>query len=192
MRTADSWAHADVQAGDVYCWPTNLGWAMGPTLLYACFLTGATLALYHGSPLGHSFGRFVQDAGVSILGTVPSLVKAWKSTDCMKGLDWTRIRVFATTGEVSNVDDALWLTSRAYCKPIVECCGGTELASTYVAGSLLQPQAFGTFSSASMSVDFVILDEDGHAYYSCCTEPTLPDTASMFDLASKMISEGRG
>lgn len=83
----------------------------------------------------------------------------------MKGLDWTRIsRVFATTGEVSNVDDALWLTSRAYYKPIVECCGGTDLASTYVAGSLLQPQAFGTFSSASMSVDFVILDEDGHAY----------------------------
>nr|GLL42062.1 probable acyl-activating enzyme 18, peroxisomal isoform X1 [Ipomoea trifida] len=59
MRTADSWAHADVQAGDVYCWPTNLGWAMGPTLLYACFLTGATLALYHGSPLGHSFGRLL-------------------------------------------------------------------------------------------------------------------------------------
>nr|GMD27864.1 probable acyl-activating enzyme 18, peroxisomal isoform X1 [Ipomoea batatas] len=177
---------------------------MGPTLLYACLLTGATLALYHGSPLGHSFGRFVQDAGVSILGTVPSLVKAWKSTDCMKGLDWTRIRVFATTGEVSNVDDALWLTSRAYYKPIVECCGGTDLASTYVAGSLLQPQAFGTFSSASMSVDFAILDEDGHAYpddKACIGvitslkfsyEPTLPDAASMFDLATKMISEGRG
>lgn len=73
-------------------------------------------------------------------------------------------RVFATTGEASNVDDDLWLTSRAYYKPIVECCGGTELASSYVAGSLLQPQAFGAFSSASMSVGYVILDEDGHAY----------------------------
>ncbi|CAH9073156.1 unnamed protein product [Cuscuta epithymum] len=161
---ADSWAHFDVQAGDVFCWPTSLGWVMGPTLVYACFLTGATLALYHGSPLGRGFGKFVQDAGVSILGTVPSLVKAWKSTDCMKGLDWTRIRVFATTGEVSNVDDDLWLTSRAYYRPVVECCGGTELASTYIAGNLLQPQAFGAFSSASMSVGIVILDEDGHAY----------------------------
>ncbi|CAH9050860.1 unnamed protein product [Cuscuta europaea] len=161
---ADSWAHFDVQAGDVFCWPTSLGWVMGPTIVYACFLTGATLALYHGSPLGRGFGKFVQDAGVSILGTVPSLVKAWKSTDCMKGLDWTRIRVFATTGEVSNVDDDLWLTSRAYYRPVVECCGGTELASTYIAGNLLQPQAFGAFSSASMSVGIVILDEDGHAY----------------------------
>lgn len=33
---------------------------MGPTVLYAAFLTGATLALYHGSPLDRGFGKFVQ------------------------------------------------------------------------------------------------------------------------------------
>ncbi|XP_028051509.1 probable acyl-activating enzyme 18, peroxisomal isoform X2 [Camellia sinensis] len=161
---ADSWANVDVQSGDVLCWPTNLGWVMGPILLYSCFLTGATLALYHGSPLGRGFGQFVQDAGVTILGTVPSLVKAWKSTHCMEGLDWTKIRSFGSTGEASNVDDDLWLSSRAYYKPIIECCGGTELASSYIQGSLLQPQAFGTFSSASMTTGFVILDEHGVPY----------------------------
>jgi acyl-coenzyme A synthetase/AMP-(fatty) acid ligase len=57
---ADGWAAIDVQVGDVYCWPTNLGWVIGPTLLYHCFLNGATLALYHGSPQGHGFGKFVQ------------------------------------------------------------------------------------------------------------------------------------
>jgi hypothetical protein len=50
----------DVQVGDVYCWPTNLGWVIGPTLIYHCFLNGATLALYHGSPQGRGFGKFVQ------------------------------------------------------------------------------------------------------------------------------------
>ncbi|CAL0329866.1 unnamed protein product [Lupinus luteus] len=89
---ADGWALIDIQPGDVYCWPTNLGWVMGPTLIYHCLLTGATLALYHGSPQGHGFGKFVQDAGVTILGTVPSLVKTWKSTQCMEGLDWTKIK----------------------------------------------------------------------------------------------------
>ncbi|XP_049363845.1 probable CoA ligase CCL12 [Solanum verrucosum] len=162
--TADSWAHLDIQSGDVFCYPTNLGWVMGPVLLYSCFLTGATLALYHGSPLDHGFGKFVQDAGVTVLGTVPSLVKTWKSTGCMKGLDWTRIRMFASTGEASNVDDDLWLSSRVYYKPIIECCGGTELSSSYIMGNLLQPQAFGAFSSATMSTGFVILDEDGHPY----------------------------
>ncbi|GMY16105.1 probable CoA ligase CCL12 isoform X1 [Fagus crenata] len=158
---ADSWAHMDTQIGDVVCWPTNLGWVMGPILLYSCFLAGATLALYHGSPLGRSFGKFVQDAGVTILGTVPSLVKAWKSTQCMKGLDWTRIKSFASTGEASNVDDDLWLSSKAYYKPIIECCGGTELASSYIQGCPVQPQAFGAFSTASMTTGFVILDEHG-------------------------------
>ncbi|XP_059628797.1 probable CoA ligase CCL12 [Cornus florida] len=158
---AEAWAHNDVQAGDIFCWPTNLGWVVGPILLYACFLNGATLALYHGSPLGRGFGKFVQDAGVTNLGTVPSLVKAWKSTQCMEGLDWTKIKVFGSTGEASNVDDDLWLSSRAYYKPIIECCGGTELASSYIQGNLLQPQAFGAFSSASMSTGFVILDEHG-------------------------------
>ncbi|XP_062082791.1 probable CoA ligase CCL12 [Humulus lupulus] len=161
---ADTWAHIDAQVGDVFCWPTNLGWVMGPVLLFSSFLSGATLALYHGSPLGHGFGKFVQDSGVTILGTVPSLVKAWKNTQCMKGLDWTKIKVFASTGEASNVDDDLWLSSQAYYQPIIECCGGTELASSYIQGSLVQPQAFGAFSTAAMTVGLVILDENGIPY----------------------------
>ncbi|KAL6203825.1 hypothetical protein ACLB2K_027524 [Fragaria x ananassa] len=161
---ADSWSQIDTQVGDVFCWPTNLGWVMGPILIYSCFLTGATLALFHGSPLGRGFGKFVQDAGVSILGTVPSLVKAWKSTKCMKGLDWTKIKSFASTGEASNVDDDLWLSSRAYYKPILECCGGTELSSCYIMASPLQPQAFGAFSTKSMTTGFVILNDSGIPY----------------------------
>ncbi|XP_027191678.1 probable CoA ligase CCL12 isoform X2 [Cicer arietinum] len=161
---ADGWAFIDIQPGDVYCWPTNLGWVMGPTIIYSCFLSGATLALYHGSPLGHGFGKFVQDAGVTILGTVPSLVKTWKNTQCMEGLDWTKIKTFCSTGETSNVDDDLWLSSKSYYKPIIECCGGTELGSSYIIGSLLQPQAFGAFSTASMTTGLVILDENGVPY----------------------------
>lgn len=38
------------------------------------------------------FFILVQDAGVTVLGTVPSLVKTWKNTDCIKGLDWTKIK----------------------------------------------------------------------------------------------------
>ncbi|KAL2940710.1 putative acyl-activating enzyme 18 peroxisomal [Bienertia sinuspersici] len=161
---ADTWAHMDVQVGDVMCWPTNLGWVVGPILLYGCFLSGATLALYHGSPLGRGFGKFVQDARVTLLGTVPSLVKTWKNTHCMDGLDWTRLRAYASSGEASNVDDDLWLSSRSYYKPIIECCGGTELAGGYLQSSLLQPQAFGAFSTPSMSTGFVILDDHGNPF----------------------------
>jgi acyl-coenzyme A synthetase/AMP-(fatty) acid ligase len=44
----------------VICWPTNLGWIVGPMILYSALLNGATLALYNGSPLGRGFGKFVQ------------------------------------------------------------------------------------------------------------------------------------
>lgn len=61
IRSAsDGWAHIDIKVGDVYCWPTNLGWVMGPTLLFSSFLSGSTLALFHGSPLGRGFVKFVQ------------------------------------------------------------------------------------------------------------------------------------
>ncbi|GKV30326.1 hypothetical protein SLEP1_g39143 [Rubroshorea leprosula] len=165
IRSAsETWAHLNVGVGDIYCWPTNLGWVMGPSVLFSCFLTGATLALYHGSPLGHGFGKFVQDAGVTVLGTVPSLVKTWKNTNCMEGLDWSKIKSFASTGEASSVDDDLWLSSKSYYKPIIEFCGGSELASCYIQGNLLEPQAFGAFSGPSLTAGLVILDEHGVPY----------------------------
>ncbi|KAF6162239.1 hypothetical protein GIB67_008368, partial [Kingdonia uniflora] len=160
----ESWAHYDIQQEDVYCWPTSLGWVVGPFILYSCFLTGTTLALYHGSPLGRGFGKFVKDAGVTHLGTVPSIVKTWKRTRCMDGLNWTKIKSFVTSGEASNVDDDLWLSSRASYKPIIEICGGTELGSSYIQGIVLQPQAFGALSTPSMTTGFVILDDRGIAY----------------------------
>jgi acyl-coenzyme A synthetase/AMP-(fatty) acid ligase len=57
---ADSWAHLDVKQGDVVCFPTNLGWMVGPMIVFSAFINGATLALYNGSPLDRGFGKFVQ------------------------------------------------------------------------------------------------------------------------------------
>jgi acyl-coenzyme A synthetase/AMP-(fatty) acid ligase len=50
----------DIHKGDIIAWPTNLGWMMGPWLVYASLLNGASMALYNGSPLGSGFAKFVQ------------------------------------------------------------------------------------------------------------------------------------
>ena len=42
----DAWAQQDIRRGDVVAWPTNLGWMMGPWLLYAALLNGASIALF--------------------------------------------------------------------------------------------------------------------------------------------------
>ncbi len=158
---ADGWAHHDIRPGDVVAWPTNLGWMMGPWLIYASLLNDAALALYDGSPLTRGFGEMVQNVGVTMLGVVPSLVKAWRQGDVMAGLDWSAIRCFSSTGEASSPDDMHWLMALAGYKPVMEYCGGTEIGGGYISGTLLQPQAPSTFSTPAIGCDFVILDDDG-------------------------------
>ncbi|KAG6587638.1 putative acyl-activating enzyme 17, peroxisomal, partial [Cucurbita argyrosperma subsp. sororia] len=158
---ADAWCHMDIHKGDVVAWPTNLGWMMGPWLVYASLLNKASLALYDGSPLGSGFVKFVQDAKVTMLGVVPSIVRSWKSTNCTSGYDWSSIRCFSSTGEASTVDECLWLMGRAGYKPVIEICGGTEIGGGFVAGSLLQAQALSAFSTPGMGCSLFILGNDG-------------------------------
>eukprot|EP00850_Spirogloea_muscicola_P021530 SM000252S09082 [mRNA] locus=s252:66081:71607:- [translate_table: standard] len=158
----DAWAHHDLKAGDVVAWPTSLGWMMGPWLIFAALYNGATIALYNGSPVTRGFARFVRDARVTVLGLVPSLAKAWRSSRCLDGIEWPELRCFSSTGEASNVDDYLWLTSRAqYRCPIIEYCGGTEIGGAFLTGSLLQPQALAAFSTPAMGCRLYILDQSG-------------------------------
>ena len=63
---ADAWCHLDAHQGDVVAWPTNLGWMMGPWLVYASLINGACMALYNGSPLGPAFAKFVQVSNVTM------------------------------------------------------------------------------------------------------------------------------
>lgn len=158
---ADGWAHHDIRPGDVVAWPTNLGWMMGPWLLYAALLRGASIALFCGAPTGEPFCRFVQDAGVTMLGVVPSIVRAWRATDAPAGLDWSQVRCFSSTGEASNAEDYHWLMSRvAGYRPVVEYCGGTEIGGGYVCGSVAQPQCPATFSTPAMGCEFLLLDDE--------------------------------
>jgi acetyl-CoA synthetase len=159
---ADGHLHHDIHPKEVVAWPTNLGWMMGPWLIYASFINQATMALYYGTPTQREFGQFVRDAGVNILGLVPSLVSAWKTTGCMQGLDWSAIKAFSSSGECSNPQDMLYLMSLAGYKPIVEYCGGTEIGGGYITGTLVQPSAPATFSTLALGIDAVILDEEGH------------------------------
>eukprot|EP00258_Populus_trichocarpa_P026361 XP_024442380.1 probable acyl-activating enzyme 17, peroxisomal [Populus trichocarpa] len=159
---ADAWCHMDIRKGDIVAWPTNLGWMMGPWLVYASLLNGASIALYNGSPLGSGFAKFVQDASVTMLGVIPSIVRIWKSANSTSGYDWSAIRCFASTGEASSVDEYLWLMGRAQYKPIIEYCGGTEIGGGFVSGSLLQPQSLAAFSTPAMGCSLFILGDDGH------------------------------
>jgi acetyl-CoA synthetase len=154
--------HHDIRAGDVVAWPTNIGWMMGPWLIYASLLNGASMALYEGTPGGPGFCRFVRDCNVTMLGVVPSLVRAWRSNGAADDVSWESIRVFSSTGEPSNREDYLWLMSRTgYRAPVIEYCGGTEIGGGHLTGTVVQPASPAAFSTPAMGLDFAVLDEEG-------------------------------
>jgi acetyl-CoA synthetase len=158
----DGHLHHDIKPGDIVAWPTNLGWMMGPWLIYASLINRGTIALYYGTPSDRGFGQFVQDARINVLGLVPSLVSAWKASGCMQGLDWSAIKAFSSTGECSNPRDMLYLMSLAGYKPVIEYCGGTEIGGAYITGTLVQPATPATFTTPALGLDLVILDGGGH------------------------------
>jgi acetyl-CoA synthetase len=155
----DGHLHHDIRPGEVIAWPTSIGWMMGPWHIYATLMNRATMALYYGAPNTREFCEFVQNTRVAMLGLVPSLVKAWQNADLVRGLDWSSIKLFSSTGETSKADDYLYLMSLANYRPIVEYCGGTEISGGYITGSIVQPASPATFSTAAFGLDFHILDE---------------------------------
>lgn len=159
---ADAYLHQDIRPSDVLAWPTSFGWMMGPWLTYASLVNRATMALYVGSTTNRAFGEFVSKAGVTMLGVVPKLVRSWKEDGAMEGLDWHRLRLFSSTAEASSPEEMLYLMFLAGYRPIVEYCGGTEIGGGYITGSVVQPCAPSTFTTAALGLDFEILD-DGHA-----------------------------
>ena len=157
---SDAYYHHNIKKGDVICWPTNLGWMMGPWLIFASLINKATIALNYGAPMGDEFGSFVEQAKVNMLGVVPSIVRHWKNTGLMEKYDWGSIKCFSSTGEASNPDEMKYLMSLGKNKPVIEYCGGTEIGGGYVTSTLVQPNIASTFSTQALGGEFVLLDEN--------------------------------
>ncbi len=159
---SDAFFHHDIHPEDTLCWPTNLGWMMGPWLVYATLINKATMAISQTVPTTRTFCEFVQQAKVTMLGLVPSIVSAWRKNRCTDQLDWTSIRLFSSTGECSNASDMHWLMSRAGYRPVIEYCGGTETGGGYITGTLTHPAAPGLFTAKAVGFNWLILDEAGN------------------------------
>jgi acetyl-CoA synthetase len=154
----DGYCHHDIQPGDVCAWPTNLGWMMGPWLIFASLINRATIALYEDAPMGAGFGAFVQDAEVTMLGVVPTIVKAWQRSGDMESFDWSSIRTFSSTGESSQAPTMTYLSSLGGGKPIIEYCGGTEIGGGYVSSVVVLPNVPAAFNTPAVGLDFVLLE----------------------------------
>jgi len=157
---SDGYYHHNIQKNDVVCWPTNLGWMMGPWLVFASLINKATIALYYGAPMGDEFGAFVQNTKVNMLGVVPSIVRQWKISKSYETYDWRNIKCFSSTGEASNPEEMQYLMHLGHNKPVIEYCGGTEIGGGYVTSTVVQTNIASTFSTQALGGEFIILNEN--------------------------------
>lgn len=156
----DARFHLDVRAGDVVAWPTNLGWMMGPWLIYASLLNDAAMALYTDVPTDRRFVEAVDAMGVTMLGLVPSIVSAWRARGVLVDGDLAAVRVLSSTGEASNPADYAWLMGMVGA-PVIEYCGGTEIGGGYITGTVVQPAVPSRFTTPALGIGIAILDDDG-------------------------------
>jgi len=158
----DGFLHQDIHEGENVVWPTNIGWMMGPFILFQ-LINGATVGIFNGITSTNAFCEYVEAAQMSMVGVIPSLVKAWQASGATDACDWSCVRRFSSTGEASDPKNMLWLMSRVpgYA-PVIEYCGGTEIGGSYMSSTVVQPNVPSMFSSPVLGSQLVLLDQNGN------------------------------
>ena len=158
----------DVGKGTRISWITDIGWMMGPWLIYGALINGATMVLYDGAPdypAPDRMWEFCAKHKVEILGISPTLVRALatKGDDLPKKHDLSSLRAFASTGEPWNPAPWWWLFEKVGDSklPIINYSGGTEISGGILMGNPLLPIKPCSFPAPCLGIDVAILDDQG-------------------------------
>ncbi len=164
----DMWHGLDLHGDETLFWLTDMGWMMGPWLVFGTLVLGATMMLYDGAPDFPGPDRvwkLCTDHGVTALGVSPTLIRALRKygDEIVNRHDLTRLRKFASTGEPWNPDPWLWLfrvVGRGKL-PIINYSGGTEISGGILMGNVLAPMKPCAFSGPLPGMAADVVDENG-------------------------------
>ena len=130
----DQYLCLDVKPRDRMLWYTDMGWMMGPFLVYGALGLGATIVLYEGTPDfpgPDRLWKICSDHRVTHLGIAPTAIRALMAYGDEPPLrhDLSALRILGSSGEAWNTEPWKWFLNnvgggRA---PIVNYSGGTEI-----------------------------------------------------------------
>lgn len=158
----------DVHSEDVFYWMTDMGWMMGPWLVFGTLTLGACMFLYDGAPDFPGPDRLwalVERHKVTQLGVSPTLIRTLvpHGEQMFRSHDLSSLKCFASTGEPWNPDPWLWLFEKVGggTRPIINYSGGTEISGGIVMGNPLLPLKPCAFSAACPGMAADVFDENG-------------------------------
>jgi len=160
----------DVGPGDVLFWVTDMGWMMGPWMVFGALMTGATMLVFEGTPdypAPDRLWKLVEKHGVTHLGISPTLIRALmkQGESWFADYDLSSLRAFGSTGEPWNPEPWHWLFEKVGQKrvPIFNYSGGTEISGGILGNHFLKPIVPCGFAGPLPGMDADVVDEQGQS-----------------------------
>lgn len=157
----------DVRQGDTLFWVTDMGWMMGPFMIFGALLNGAAALLFEGSPDYPHPGRLWEIAEkhrVTHLGISPTLIRSlMRYGGTNEGYSLQTLRMVGSTGEPWNLDPWMWLFRNVLKEkvPIVNYSGGTEISGGILCSLPILPIAPASFNTPLPGMDVEVFDDHG-------------------------------
>jgi acetyl-CoA synthetase len=164
----DMYHPMDLKPEDTMYWMSDMGWMMGPWLVFGTLTLGATMVLYDGAPDHPDPGRIwrlVDDHDVTHLGVSPTLIRALKTHGPapVAASDRSSLRALGSTGSPWDPDAWTWCFETVLDgeKPILNYSGGTEIAGGILCGNVLEPLKPAAFSGPVPGMAADVVDANG-------------------------------
>lgn len=170
VKAAQDMRHAmDLKAGERMYWMTDMGWMMGPWLVFGTLLNGATMFFFDGTGDYPSVDRVWELCArhrITHLGLSPRLVRGLMPHGgaAVRRHDLSRLRAVGSTGSPWDPDSWRWVFENALDsrKPILNYTGGTEISGGILAGTFFKPLKPAAFGGPIPGMDADVVDEDGN------------------------------
>lgn len=169
VKGAQDMYHAmDLKPGDVMYWMTDMGWMMGPWLVFGTLTIGATMVFYDGAPDFPDVDRLwsmVARHSVTHLGLSPVLIRALMphGHEPVAQHDLSSLRAVCSTGSPWDPESWNWVFRHVLDsqKPILNYSGGTEISGGIVCGNFFKPLKPCSFSGPVPGMAADVVDEQG-------------------------------
>ena len=159
----------DFKAQDRMLWMSDMGWVVGPLIVYTTPLVGATVVLVEGAPNAPDpdrMWRLVAEHGVTYLGVAPTTIRTFmaQGSEPWNRYDLSRLRVMVSSGEPWTPQAWQWLFERVGGKrvPLLNFTGGTEMMGI-LACCVLRPLKPCGFNTPVPGTGADVVDESGRA-----------------------------
>ncbi len=166
----DAGVMMDVTEQDNLFWYTDMGWMMGPFLVYGGLMNGSTITIFEGTPTYPEPSRIwelVEKHQVTHLGISPTLIRTLMTMDESYATkhDVSSLKMVGSTGEPWNEEPWMWLFDKVLDRnvPIVNYSGGTEISGGILTNVLVKPIAPIAFNSAVPGMDVDVYDDNGQS-----------------------------